>query len=162
MKTPRETFIEIVRHTPLVSIDLVVSNGRGEVLLGLRENEPARGYWFVPGGRICKDERIPAAFARITRDELGRALPYEEAEFLGVYEHLYDRNFADEPGFGTHYVVLAHRVRWPEEVAVRSDDQHRELRWWPVERMAQDAGVHEYTRVYAAALNGATRPLPAP
>jgi len=47
----QEDFATVVRSTPLISIDLVVENERGEFLLGQRTNRPAQGYWFVPGGR---------------------------------------------------------------------------------------------------------------
>ena len=45
---------EVIRLAPLVAIDLIIENDYGQVLLGLRTNEPAKGYWFVPGGRIQK------------------------------------------------------------------------------------------------------------
>jgi len=49
----------------LVSIDLIIRNARDEVLLGLRSNEPAKGFYFVPGGMIRKGERLGEAFASI-------------------------------------------------------------------------------------------------
>ena len=107
----RETFLTVVRHTPLVSVDLVVRDGAGRLLVGLRNNEPAKDTWFVPGGRICKDERIAAALVRVAREELGIDLDPAAARLLGVYEHLYDTNVAETPDFGTHYVVLAHELR---------------------------------------------------
>ena len=68
---PRADWLQVVRHAPLVSIDLILRDAQGRVLLGLRENEPARGLWFVPGGVIRKDETLDAAFSRIARNELG-------------------------------------------------------------------------------------------
>ena len=63
-KTSRVDLIEVIKHTPLVSIDLIVRNGKDQILVGLRTNEPAKGFWFVPGGRILKNERITEAFKR--------------------------------------------------------------------------------------------------
>ena len=51
----QEDFATVVRSTPLVSLDFIVENSRGEFLLGKRTNRPAQGYWFVPGGRVAKD-----------------------------------------------------------------------------------------------------------
>lgn len=48
-----------------------MENTQGQVLLGQRLNRPAQGYWFVPGGRIHKDETMTQAFARLTKEELG-------------------------------------------------------------------------------------------
>ena len=104
-------FLQVVRLSPMLSIDIVVRNPLGEVLLGLRANEPAKGTWFVPGGRVLKNESLDAAFERITRVELGVALDRADARLLGPYEHLYETNFANAPGIGTHYVALAHEIK---------------------------------------------------
>ncbi|VEB85871.1 GDP-mannose mannosyl hydrolase) [Citrobacter koseri] len=69
----QEDFATVVRSTPLISIDLIVENERGEFLLGKRTNRPAQGYWFVPGGRVQKDETLEKAFERLTQAETGAA-----------------------------------------------------------------------------------------
>ena len=56
MLLDKDTFSTVIQNTPLISIDLIVENKKGQILLGKRVNEPALGYWFVPGGRIFKDE----------------------------------------------------------------------------------------------------------
>ncbi len=43
-----ELFRSVVDSTPLISIDLVVQNSKGECLLGQRLNRPAQDNWFVP------------------------------------------------------------------------------------------------------------------
>ncbi|MFM9587755.1 NUDIX domain-containing protein, partial [Streptomyces caniscabiei] len=76
-----------------------------QVLLGRRTNRPAKGYWFVPGGRIYKDETFDQAFRRLTKIELGQEYSMETSQFLGPYQHLYTDNFSGSD-FSTHYVVL--------------------------------------------------------
>lgn len=92
----QDDFVTVVRSTPLVSIDLIVENTQGEFLLGKRLNRPAQGYWFVPGGRVQKDEPLSAAFERLTEGELGLRLPLSAGEFYGVWQHFYNDNFANE------------------------------------------------------------------
>lgn len=138
----------MVRLAPLVSLDLVVTNPRGEVLVGLRTNRPAAGFWFVPGGRIQKDERLDAAFRRLTGEELGRPMGLAEATPLGVYEHLYEDNFAGEPGVSTHYVVIAHRLALDLDLAALPGAQHARWRWMPVATLRADETVHVNTRAY--------------
>ena len=58
----KQTFQTVVAHTPLISLDLIVENVNGQVLLGQRLNKPAQGCWFVPGGRVLKDETMAHAF----------------------------------------------------------------------------------------------------
>jgi colanic acid biosynthesis protein WcaH len=143
-----DQFAEVVKKTPLVSIDLIVNDDRGRILLGLRKNEPAKGYWFVPGGRILKDERIPQGFERITRNELGIRLPYEDAKFLGVFEHLYPNNFTENQNFSTHYVVLAHRIEINKDSLNLPNDQHSKYKWLALEAICKDRKVHPYVKAY--------------
>ena len=65
-----QTFKTVVENTPLVSIDLCLVCD-GQVLLGKRTNEPLRGEWFTPGGRIHKNETWQDALLRIAEVELG-------------------------------------------------------------------------------------------
>jgi len=148
VKLSRDKFMEIVKHTPLVAVDLIVRNPRAEVLLGLRTNEPARGFWFVPGGRIYKGERIKEAFQRVAHEELGIDLECENARFVGVFEHLYDENFAGSSGFGTHYIVLAYEVSDVEPLSELPMAQHSRYRWMDVAGLLGAEDVHQNTKAY--------------
>jgi colanic acid biosynthesis protein WcaH len=148
MRLGREEFLEVVDRAPLVSIDLVVRGADGRVLLGKRTNEPAKGCWFVPGGRIHKNERLEAAFRRICLDELGKTFALSDARFLGVFEHFYATNFAEKPGVGTHYVVLAYELTpagLPEKLP---PDQHGEYRWFEVDALLSTESVHAHSKAY--------------
>lgn len=144
---PAADWLRVVRHAPLVSIDLILHDPEGRVLLGLRNNEPARGSWFVPGGAVRKGETLDAAFARIARSELGLLLERGAATLQGVYEHFYETNFSGAPGVGTHYVVLAHRLPQAAPVAP-ADAQHRALRWSSPADLLADPAVHDYVKAY--------------
>jgi colanic acid biosynthesis protein WcaH len=48
---PDDEWCTIVANVPLVSVDLVIEHDDG-VLLGKRENEPAKNEWVVPGGTV--------------------------------------------------------------------------------------------------------------
>jgi colanic acid biosynthesis protein WcaH len=141
-------FLKVIAATPLVSIDLIVRNPQAEVLLGKRLNRPAQGFWFVPGGRIRKNERMAEALERIAAVELGWTPPIGAVRFKGVYEHLYDDNFHASAGIGTHYVVLAHEITLTADVRLTPDDQHAELRWWPLARLMASSRVHANTKTY--------------
>jgi len=144
----KDTFINIVRNTPLVSIDLIIENQAGEILLGKRNNKPAKGYWFVPGGRIIKNETIEKAFQRISSTELGAAMKIQQASFKGVYEHLYDQNFSEDDSFGTHYVVLAYHLKINDSTVFRTESQHESFIWKTKEELLKDSDVHQYTKNY--------------
>jgi len=148
MQLDRNDFLQIVRNAPLVSIDLIVRDERDRVLVGMRLNRPAQGSWFVPGGRIYKDERLEAAFERITRTELGTAMPRSSARLLGVYEHLYEDNSLDVPGVSTHYVVLGHQLRVQADALALPEAQHSRYRWVAIEELLRDTTVHANARAY--------------
>src|SRR6266567_6476666 len=101
-KLPLEDFKNIVTQTPLVSIDLIVRQADGRVWLGRRSNQPAKGTFFVPGGRITKNETRTAAFERITLAELGVQIKLSEATFLGPYDHIYKEKWFEDVAFGTN------------------------------------------------------------
>src|SRR5258708_1070297 len=111
----------VVRLTPLVSIDLVIRDPSDRVLLGLRANELAKGFYFVPGGGVWKDERLPDAYARILKSETGYVSTFDRARFLGVYEHFYEVNRFGDPDYGTHYVALGYEVRIGANPQLRID-----------------------------------------
>ena len=141
-------FAEVIRLTPLVAIDLIVHSPEGRVLVGRRINEPAKGFLFVPGSRISKNETRSAAFKRITREELGTEVAIDQSRFVGVYEHLYATNRFERPGFGTHYITLAHELRLTLEQSQLPTDQHGEYFWLTPDEILHSAEVHDNTKAY--------------
>ena len=149
-----DTFLSVVSAAPLVAVDLVLVRGGCEILLGLRNNRPAQGCWFVPGGRIRKDEPIQAALARVAANELDlqlAALPHAPT-LMGAFEHFYPDCFAgsaENVGVSTHYVVLGHLLHVPANFALPGfDAQHAELRWWPMPEAQASPAVHRFTKDY--------------
>jgi len=142
-----EKFLEIIDLAPLVSIDLIVYNDKNKVLLGKRANRPAKDYWFVPGGRIRKNEKIEDAVKRISRYELGIELSIDQGELLGGFNHNYPDNYFNIEGVNTHYVVLAYQFKINTSKILK-DTQHSEMRWWEVDKIVSDPNVHEHTKDY--------------
>ena len=152
MTTPhpltRDEFFPVVRNTPLVSIDLIIKDQKDNVLLGLRANEPAKGKYFVPGGIVRKNESIAAAFAQILKVETGLDKPISEANFIGIFEHIYETNTFENPDFGTHYVVLAYELRLGQRPSVISNSQHCDFRWMFATEIRSALDVHPHTQAY--------------
>jgi len=139
-------FTAVLDSTPLVSIDLVVQNTEGLVLLGERKNRPAQGSWFVPGGRILKNESLADAFERLTLAELGQKFSISQAELQGPFDHFYmDSVFGDSPS--THYVAIAYRLP-VQELPNLPDEQHSGYRWFSVEELLANEDVHKHTKAY--------------
>lgn len=141
-------FLTVVRDAPLVSIDLIVTDADGSVLVGQRKNAPAKNYWFVPGGRIYKNETLDSAFSRISQSELGHAYQRKNAHLLGNYDHIYDDNFAEVVGFGTHYVVIAYQISGNQSQLQLPDIQHSSYIWMSPSELITRTDVHPNTKAY--------------
>ena len=101
-----EDWRTIVANVPIVSVDLVVRR-EGGVLLGRRTNEPAKGAWFVPGGRVRKGETRREAVHRVASEELGSDV--EIVESLGAFEHQYETADVDNVD-SKHYLANGYVV----------------------------------------------------
>lgn len=148
-------FTRAVAALPLVSIDICVTGPNGSLLLGKRNNAPARGWWFTPGARIRKNEAIADALARVLRDEL--ALPNAmaaRATLMGAWDHFYPDS-AFDANTSTHYVNLPH---WLQLTQAEMDalhppqggrEQHARWQWWPLDTATQDPSVHACVQTYS-------------
>lgn len=148
MKLQTHTFAEVVKNSPLISIDLIVRDQQGRTLLGMRKNPPAQNHWFVPGGRIMKNETLDEAFNRITQEELGTKFHRGFFNPLGIYDHIYSDNFTGNEEFGTHYIVLAHQIQLNKPLIHLPDTQHAQYRWFTEAEIMNEAKVHPYTQAY--------------
>lgn len=144
-----QTFKSVIQHTPLISIDLIVRNEQGEVLLGKRVNAPAKDYWFVPGGRVRKNETLDDAFVRLVREELGieSGLTRADAKFLGVFEHFYD-NCVFGNYVSTHYIVLAYSIKFINNLNKEKMSEQHFLYTWLRVNGGNLENIHAYTKKY--------------
>jgi ADP-ribose pyrophosphatase len=90
--------------TPLLTVDCVVLNPRGEVLLIERKNEPFRGHFALPGGFVDIGETVEDACRRELMEETG--VKAGKLTLVGVYS---DPN--RDPRGHTASVVFLTRVR---------------------------------------------------
>ena len=62
--------------------------------------------------------------------------------------HFYKENFANEPGVGTHYVVLAYEVNINGPLNELPNDQHYTYKWLKIESLLKEDEVHPHTKAY--------------
>jgi colanic acid biosynthesis protein WcaH len=146
MKLTDEQLLQVISVAPLVSIDLVIRDSEGRILLGRRVNNPAKGTWFVPGGRIYKNEDLDEAFERICIAEVGQTASRSDAKFIGPFTHIYGDNFTCTDGIGTHYVVLAYELHLTKQFILEKSAQHSEFKWFAPDDV--DSDIHKNSRNY--------------
>jgi colanic acid biosynthesis protein WcaH len=144
-----DTFKSIVENAPLVSIDICLVHD-GKILLGRRSNEPLKGQWFTPGGRIFKNEYWQECMRRVADSELGLVIDdLPSFTLMGVWDHLYENSVMDE-NVSTHYVNLPHYCILEERPKLSIDQQHNDLSWFDLKEVASNDGFHKYMQSYAS------------
>ena len=139
----KEVYQKVLKTIPVVSVDLLVVDSNNRVLLGKRNNRPALGKWFVPGGRLNRYERLDEAVKRLSISELGSE--GKVIETLGVFHQIYPDNFIDETS-GSHYITFATYITVPDNIV--HDDQHDSMEWWKISDLLESNMVHEITKNY--------------
>ena len=107
---------KIKENIPIPCIDLLIVY-QGNLLLMLRNNEPAKDLWFTPGGRIYKDEKLEDTVNRVLLEETGLK-PIKITQIATM----------------SHYWPNTHTVTTYYVVEVDSDEilmneEHREIKW---------------------------------
>ena len=114
----------------------------GGVLIAKRKNEPAKGEWFWPGGRLRKGEPLEHGVRRVAREELGIEIDIEGR--LGVYSHFWDTS-AVAGGPSQHTVNVVY-VATPTaaDFEIELNEQHGEYRFLT----EMESELHEYVVRY--------------
>lgn len=123
MYLEQETYNEIKKSFPINAVELLVFDQNNRILLFKRQNEPARGQWWVPGGRILFGESRKEAAKRLLKDECGLS-PSEMAQ-IAVLEYSV-KNTSEK--YDQHIISTVFRVK-SEVSVVEIDSQTSEYKW---------------------------------
>jgi colanic acid biosynthesis protein WcaH len=110
---PQVTYNAIVKCMPIVSVEaLIVIDGA--LLFLRRNNEPAKGEWWFPGGRMRKDESLEEALRREIKEETG--LEITAYRFINVYSRVFPER---------HDITITYLCRC-KKGNIRLNDEHSE------------------------------------
>ncbi len=134
---PQDLYLQILRSVPIACVDVsIVADGC--VLLVQRQDAPARGQWWVPGGRVLKGEKMRDTARRKAREEVGLEC------HVGPIIHTAETIFPDGPeGIPVHSINSCFLLYPNHAVAtdrVRLDQHHAGWKW--VESIPP--GLHPY------------------
>ena len=68
---PKNEFDWIFSKVPRLTVEVLITSEERGVLLALRDVDPCRGMWNLPGGTVRFGERLVDAVRRVAADELG-------------------------------------------------------------------------------------------
>ena len=110
---PSQLYDQIAKLLPIATVEaLIVIN---DALLFLkRNNNPAKGQWWFPGGRIRKGESLHEALHREVKEETG--LEISSFKLIGVYS----RTFPER-----HDITIAYLCKC-KEGKVKLNSEHSE------------------------------------
>jgi len=94
----------------------------GHLLMVRRAQEPARGLWSVPGGKVERSEYLADALRREVREETG--LEIDVGELAGFFEVIGDDD---------HYVIMDFLATYSGENEPRPGDDVDRVRWVPLD-----------------------------
>ncbi|MBL4657213.1 MAG: NUDIX domain-containing protein [Flavobacteriales bacterium] len=119
-----ELYQQVKMNLPIPCVDLLIINASKEILLVKRANEPAKGQWWFPGGRVLHGESRKKAVLRKLGEECG-IKTYLDCEELNTHD-LFLEDKGEE--YISHGITTVYKIS-VEDVTVVIDDQGTEYEW---------------------------------
>jgi mutator protein MutT len=85
---PQTLYDQIVKCLPIVSVEAVIVKDNALLFLK-RNNEPVKGEWWFPGGRIQKGESLEQTLCREIKEETG--LEIIDHQLVNVYSRVFPK-----------------------------------------------------------------------
>ncbi|MEK7180872.1 MAG: NUDIX domain-containing protein [Patescibacteria group bacterium] len=124
-KIEAKLYRKILEVIPIPCVDVVIVSG-GKFLLTKRKNNPAKGKWFIPGGRVFKGETLHRAVLRKVKEETGLK-NFRIGKLLAVKDF-----FSTKSAFGpsTHTIDSIFIVHASSEQKLKADSQSSDMMWF--------------------------------
>jgi len=116
-KIPLTLYELIADLIPIPSVEAIISK-ENSLLFLRRNNSPAKGQWWVPGGRIRKGETLGEALYREVKEETG--LEVIKSKLVNVYSRMFD---------GRHDISIAYLCKCKGDKIVLNDE-HSEYKYF--------------------------------
>lgn len=122
----------------------LLKNDKDEILMMLRNREPAKGCWAIPGGKVELYERLEDTIKREMKEELG--VEIEVTKFLC---NVQDINQEEEQ----HWIMPVYEAKVIEGIVVNKEpDKHLDLQWFSMNNIPENISfmtkmvINEITR----------------
>ena len=136
MFIPQEEYTKILSVLPILCVDLLILF-KGKCLLLKRNNEPAKGQYWFPGGRIYKMEIIKEAALRKAKEEVNFDCQFQE--IISIEETIYKKN--KDMLTDMHTVNLCCKLATDSINEIVLDEQHSDHTWVTLDT-AEELNLH--------------------
>ncbi len=127
MLIPKGLYNKIKKTIPIPCIDLVVFNGAGHILMLKRENEPARGQWWFPGGRVLHGEKREQAVRRKLKEECGLTGIIKRE--IGTFDVILNYRLTNNEVIRSHAISTFYYVTDIRKSEIVLDSQSSKFKW---------------------------------
>ena len=124
MFIPEIEYKSILSSIPILCVDLLIINN-GKFLLLKRENEPAKGEYWFPGGRLLKFETIRDASLRKSREEVNLECDFKN--IISVEETIFKKN--SNMSCDVHTVNIVCKLVTNNIKKIKLDNLHSDFLW---------------------------------
>jgi colanic acid biosynthesis protein WcaH len=143
---PEDVFLLLTKLTPMVNVDLLITDPALGVLLTWRDDDLDGPGWHVPGGIIRYKETAAARVIKTAKRELGADVLFDPTPVV-IREHIHPTQMARG-----HFISLLYRCRLktPPDEARKASDGLRiagQWRWhpaWPHDIIEVHRGYAEF------------------
>jgi 8-oxo-dGTP diphosphatase len=138
----KDEFDWIFSRVPRLTVEVLITSEDRGVLLALRDVDPCRGTWNLPGGTVRFGERLVDAVRRVAAAELG--ISVRVGALLGYIEYpSHYENGLDSPVglvFGGEPLDRAPHGQWFTAVPENMHEEQRSTFSWSTPRCRRTAG----------------------
>ena len=124
MFIPKEKYESILSVIPILCVDLLIRNA-DKILLLKRDNEPAKGEYWFPGGRVLKLETIKSAALRKAKEEV--SLDCKFHDIISIEETIFKNN--NKISKEIHTVNIVCKLTATNIEGIWLDDLHSSFLW---------------------------------
>lgn len=124
MFIPEIEYKSILSSIPILCVDLLIINN-GKFLLLKRENEPAKGEYWFPGGRLLKFETIRDASLRKAREEVNLECDFKN--IISVEETIFKKN--SNMSCDIHTINIVCKLVTNNIKKIKLDNLHSDFLW---------------------------------
>lgn len=117
----QELFLLVSSLTPIVNVDLLIYNDKGQFLLTWRDDPHCGQGWHVPGGCIRFKETCEERIRKVAQQELNISDINFDKEPIKVFEIIsHERRDIENQDERAHFITLVYKCYVPKDFSIEN------------------------------------------